>query len=249
MSQQLEGRRAVVTGAAMGIGRAYALQLAADGAEVVIVDLVEGAETAALIQGNGGAATALRCDVGDPASVARVAAAVERMGGADILVNNAGIYPMKPFADITFEEWRRVMSVNLDSVFLMTQALLPHMQTQRWGRIVCIASAMFHAGSPGSLHYVASKGGVIGFVRSLATEVGMDGVTVNAVAPGLTRSVGTSTGIHDDLGLFEYVTGHQAVKRTGQPEDLAPAVSFLVSDGASFITGQTILIDGGMARA
>jgi NAD(P)-dependent dehydrogenase (short-subunit alcohol dehydrogenase family) len=249
MTGQHHGRRAVVTGAAMGIGRAYCLELAANGAEIVVVDRVDGAETVELIRSAGGIAAALTCDVSDPDSVAAVAATVEDLGGADILVNNAGIYPMSPVEDITFEGWRRVMSVNLDSVFLMTQAFLPHMREQRWGRVVCIASAMFHAGSPGSLHYVASKGGIIGFVRALAAEVGVDGVTVNAIAPGLTRSAGTSTGVHDQLGLFDYVTEHQSIKRVGQPADLAPALSFLASDDASFITGQTMLIDGGMARA
>lgn len=243
------GRRAVVTGAAMGIGRAYAIQLAADGAEIVVLDLVDGAETVELIRSAGGTATSFTCDVSDPDSVAAVGALVATLGGADILVNNAGIYPMSPAEDITFDAWRRVMSVNLDSVFLMTQTFLPRMREQKWGRILCIASAMFHAGSPGSLHYVASKGGIIGFVRALAAEVGVDGVTVNAIAPGLTRSTGTSTGVHDQLGLFDYVTAHQSIKRVGQPDDLAPALSFLASDDASFITGQTMLIDGGMARA
>lgn len=249
MSGRHDGRRAVITGAAMGIGRAYALQLAADGAEVVVADLGDGEETAELVRSAGGIATALRCDVSSPDSVAALAETVAGLGGADILVNNAGIYPMGPFDSISFEDWKRVLSVNLDSVFLMSKALVPHMREQHWGRIICIASGMFHAGAPGSLHYVASKGGVIGFVRSLAAELGPDGITVNAIAPGLTRSAGTSTGVHDDMGLFDYVTEHQSIKRVGMPEDLAPAVSFLVSDDASFITGQTLLVDGGMSRA
>ena len=249
MSGRHDGRRAVVTGAAMGIGRAYALQLGADGAEVVVADLGDGEETAELVRAAGGTATALKCDVSNPDSVATLADAVAGLGGADILVNNAGIYPMGPFESITFEDWKRVLSVNLDSVFLMSKAFVPHMREQSWGRIICIASGMFHAGSPGSLHYVASKGGVIGFVRSLAAELGPDGITVNAIAPGLTRSAGTSTGVHDEMGLFDYVTQHQSIKRVGMPGDLAPAVSFLVSDDASFITGQTLLVDGGMSRA
>ncbi len=244
-----KGRRAVVTGAATGIGRAYALELAAEGAELVLADLADSEETAQLIRARGGAALAVRCDVSAPADVDALAEAVQRLGGADILVNNAGIYPMGPFDTITYEDWRRVLSVNLDSVFLLSKALVPHMRRQRWGRIVCISSAMFHAGAPGSLHYVASKGGIIGFVRSLAAELGGEGITVNAIAPGLTRSTGTSTGVHDELGLFEAVTAQQAIKRVGVPEDLAPAVSFLVSDDASFITGQTLVIDGGLTRA
>ena len=243
------GRRAVITGAAHGIGRAYAERLAADGAEVVLADLEDPDETHSRIISAGGRAFPVRCDVSDQASIASLAGAVAEMGGADILVHNAGIYPLKPYDEITFDEWRQVMSINLDSIFLLSQAFLPHMRRQGWGRVVGIASGMFHAGSPGSLHYVASKGGVIGFVRSLAAEVGMDGVTVNAIAPGLIRSAGTSTGVHDAIGLFDMMVGLQSIKRSGLPEDLTGALSFLVSDDAAFVTGQTLLIDGGVGRA
>lgn len=243
------GRTAVVTGAALGIGRAYARRLAADGATVVLADVSDTTATAELIARDGGSARSHRCDVSDPDSVAALGAAVAEVGGADVLVHNAGIYPMSPALEITFADWRRVMSVNLDSMFLLTQAFLPRMREQGWGRVVGIASGMFHAGSPGSLHYVASKGGVIGFVRALAAEVGVDGVTVNAISPGLIRSDGTSTGVHDALGLFEMVAAHQAVKRNGVPEDLTGLMTFLVSDEASFITGQTLLVDGGGSRA
>jgi NAD(P)-dependent dehydrogenase (short-subunit alcohol dehydrogenase family) len=123
------------------------------------------------------------------------------------------------------------------------------MRAQSWGRVVGVASGMFHAGAPGSLHYVASKGGIIGFVRALAAEVGVDGVTINAIAPGLIRSTGTSTGVHDDLGLFDMVVQHQAVKRNGVPEDLTGLMSFLCSDESGFMSGQTLLVDGGGARA
>ncbi len=244
-----EGRLAVVTGAGQGIGQAYARRLATDGAQLVLADVSTTSQTQQLIENDGGKATFVQCDVTDPDSITNLANVVAELGGADILVHNAGIYPMAPVEKITFEAWRRVMAVNLDSMFLLTQAFLPHLREQGWGRIVGIASAMFHVGSPGSLHYVASKGGIIGFVRALATEVGVDGVTVNAIAPGLIRSAGTSTGIHDELNLFDMVIGHQAVKRTGLPEDLTGALSFLVSDDASFITGQTLLVDGGTGRA
>ena len=247
--QAHSGRTAVVTGAALGIGRAYARRIAADGAQVILADVTEANETAELIAGDGGQAVVVACDVSEPDSVAALGSAVTELGGADILVHNAGIYPMRTFDEITFEEWRRVMSVNLDSIFLLTREFLPHMREQGWGRIVGIASGMFHAGAPGSLHYVASKGGVIGFVRSLAAEVGVDGITVNAIAPGLIRSHGTSTGVHDELGLFEMVAQVQAIKRNGLPEDLTGPLSFLLSDEAGFMTGQTLLVDGGMARA
>ncbi len=243
------GRTAVVTGAAMGIGRAYACRLAAGGARVVLADVGDASTTEELITGAGGSAVTVSCDVSIAESIAALGQAVAELGGADILVHNAGIYPMRPADQITFAEWRNVMSVNLDSIFLLSEAFLPYMRSQGWGRIVGIASGMFHAGAPGSLHYVVSKAGIIGFVRSLAAEVGADGVTVNAIAPGLIRSDGTSTGVHDDMGLFDYVVQAQAIKRNGQPEDLTGLMSYLVSDEAGFITGQTVLIDGGLSRA
>ncbi len=243
------GRTAVVTGAAMGIGRAYARRLAADGARVVLADVGDASATEKLITRVGGSAVTVSCDVSIEESITALSQAVAELGGADILVHNAGIYPMRPVDQITFAEWRKVMSVNLDSIFLLSEAFLPHMRSQGWGRIVGIASGMFHAGAPGSLHYVVSKAGIIGFVRSLAAEVGVDGVTVNAIAPGLIRSDGTSTGVHDDMGLFEYVVQAQSIKRNGQPEDLTGLMSYLVSDEAGFITGQTVLIDGGLSRA
>jgi NAD(P)-dependent dehydrogenase (short-subunit alcohol dehydrogenase family) len=248
-SSRLEGRTVVVTGAAMGIGRAYARAIAAEGGHVILADVADAEEAAGAIKGEGGQATVALCDVSDPSSVRDLANLVATAGGADALVHNAGIYPLGPVTGITFEEWRHVMAINLDSMFLLTQAFLPHMREQGWGRIVGIASAMFHKGSPGSLHYVASKGGIIGFVRALAAEVGVDGVTVNAIAPGLTRSDGTSRGVHDEMGLFDMVLREQAIKRTSQPEDLTGAMVFLLSDEASFMTGQTLLVDGGMARA
>lgn len=249
VSLRQDGRIAVVTGAALSIGRAYALRIAAEGATVVLADVSDASETAGLIEAEGGRAHAVVCDVSDPDSVRALGEAVTELGGADILVHNAGIYPMRLAHEIQFSEWRKVMAVNLDSMFLLTEQFLPTMRERGWGRIVGIASGMFHAGAPGSLHYVASKGGIIGFVRALAAEVGGDGVTVNALAPGLIRSHGTSTGVHDDLGLFEMVTQIQAIKRNGMPEDLTGPMAFIISDEAGFMTGQTLLVDGGGSRA
>lgn len=244
-----EGRVALVTGAAGGIGRAYALRLAAGGAALVVADIADPAETVSMIEAAGGRALGAICDVSDEQSVAALVETAEAFGGVDILVNNAGIYPFKPIAELTFAEWRRVMSVNLDSTFLMTAAFLPRMRAQGWGRVINVATGMFHQGTPGAAHYVASKGGVIGFTRSVASEVGVDGVTVNAIAPGLTRSPGTSTGYHDSAGLFEKVAQAQSIKRTQQPDDLDGVVAFLASEDARFITGQTVVVDGGLVKA
>lgn len=238
---EIRVRTAVVTGAASGIGQAFAVRLARAGHRVVIADLADAEETLAMIDGD---ASAVRCDVSDGESVAALAA---RCGHCDILVANAGIYPVSPFADVGWEDWRRVMAVNLDSLFHLTKAFLPAMRAAGWGRIVALASNGFHTGLPGLTPYVASKGGVIGFVRSLAGEVGADGVTVNAIAPGLTRTPGTLAGPQVDW--YEHVAGTQAIPRTEAPADLTGALAFLVSDDAGFITGQTLAVDGGQVRA
>jgi NAD(P)-dependent dehydrogenase (short-subunit alcohol dehydrogenase family) len=243
------GKIALVTGAAAGIGQAYARRLAADGAAVIAADINDASETVQLIADAGGRAVSAHVDVSDEASVAELKSAADAFGRVDILVNNAGIYPFAPIGDLTFAQWRKVMSVNLDSVFLVTTQFLPAMREAGWGRVVCISTGMFHQGSPGASHYVASKGAVIGFVRSVASEVGDDGVTVNAIAPGLVRSAGTSTGYHDSAGLFDKVASAQSIKRTQLPSDLDGVVSFLASDDARFITGQTIVVDGGLAHS
>jgi NAD(P)-dependent dehydrogenase (short-subunit alcohol dehydrogenase family) len=250
MSNGQEGRTAVVTGAAAGIGQAYAQRLAEDGANVVIADIADGAETVALVEAAGTEALAVTCDVSSAEDVAALAAATrERFGTVDVLVHNAGIYPVQEFDGMTFEMWRQVQAVNLDSMFHVCHEFLPAMRQQGWGRVICIASTTFHAGTPGMSHYVASKGGLIGFLRSLAAEVGDEGVTVNALAPSLVRSKGTLEGPHQEMGLFEFVAGGQAIKRTQEPSDLVGALSFLASDDAAFVTGQTLVVDGGWVRA
>ena len=165
------------------------------------------------------------------------------------MVASAGIYPIAAFEETTWEQWRHVLSVNLDSLFLLTQAFLPGMRRSGWGRIVAVASNLFHTGMAGMVPYVASKGGVVGFVRALAGEVGRDGVTINAIAPTLTRTKGTLEGPHRALGLFDAVPKLQAIERPGLPEDLVGALSFLSSDDAAFVTGQTLPVDGGLVRS
>ena len=244
------GKVAVITGAAAGIGQAYARRLADDGAKVVVADAQDGDATVRLVQAAGGSAVAVHCDVSEPAQVAALAQAVEgQFGRCDILVNNAGIYPIQMFDEMTFADWRRLMAVNLDAQFLTIKAFAPGMRRRRWGRIVNMASDTFLSNLTGFAHYIASKGGVIGLTRALASEFGEDGVTVNAIAPGLVRTPGTS-GRRRRPGPatgdeFEAAASHQSIKRGLVPEDLTGTLSFLTSDDAAFITGQTLYVNGG----
>src|SRR5581483_9612242 len=183
---------AVITGGANGIGQAFAKRLAEDGVHIAIADLTDGRETVKLVEAAGRKALAVNCDVASPDSVAAMAQAVtDTFGRADIVVNCAGIYPQRDFAAMTFADWRKVLSINLDGTFLVTAAFVPGMRARQWGRIVNMASSTFGSVTTGFAHYVASKGGVIGFTRALAGDVAADGITVNAIAPGLTISPGT----------------------------------------------------------
>jgi NAD(P)-dependent dehydrogenase (short-subunit alcohol dehydrogenase family) len=254
MAKRHQGKTAVISGAASGIGQASAVRLAEEGARVVIADRAKAQETLRLIEGAGGEGAAVECDVSNPASVAALKAAVEKSGGhCDILVNNAGIYPMQRFDEISFEDWRRVLSVNLDSMFLMTKALSGGMRQRRWGRVINIASDTVNLLVPNLVHYISSKGGVIGFTRSLATEFGEHGVTVNAIAPGLTRTPGTINqtmpGDMTPEKLFDMMAHTQSIKRSEVATDLVGAVSFLASEDAAFITGQTLYVNGGLTRS
>jgi NAD(P)-dependent dehydrogenase (short-subunit alcohol dehydrogenase family) len=253
MARRHEGRTAVITGAASGIGQAAAVRLAEEGAVIVIADRADGSETVRQVQAVGGKAAAVQCDISDPASVAALKRHVEANGGGcDILVNNAGIYPMQSFDDITFEDWRRVLSVNLDAMFLTVKAFADGMRRRRWGRIINIASDTVSLVVPGFTHYITSKAGAIGLARALATEFGQDGVTANAICPGLTRTPGTE-GKKDFSGIprdefFTMIANMQAIKRNERTSDLVGAISFLASEDASFITGQTLYINGGITR-
>ncbi|AXH34130.1 SDR family NAD(P)-dependent oxidoreductase [Humibacter sp. BT305] len=237
-------RVALVTGAAQGIGAAIADELAAEGMKVVVADVnAEGA--AAVAERNGGVAKTL--DVSDQDAVNRtIAEIVDELGRIDVLVNNAALVPLTPWADITFEEWRRVMSVNLDGIYLVTHAVTEVMGKAGYGRIVNIASNTFVAGTPDCAHYVATKGASIGLVRALAGELGRLGITINAVAPGIIASEGVLSGPH--AAGFDYVVPMQAFDRRGLPQDVAPAVAFLASEKAGWITGQTLVVDAGHTR-
>ena len=241
---KLEGRVAIVTGAGQGIGRAIAEKLRAEGASVVVADKnPETAEKTATEIGG----TAHVTDVSDPDQVsALVAAVIGEFGRIDILVNDAAIVPFVPWEELDFAEWRRVMSVNIDGVFLTCKAVYPHMKEAGYGRIVNICSNVVTAGTPNMAHYVSSKGAVFSFTRSLATEVGAHGITVNAVAPGLTASEGVMASPHAEA--FDFVVSLQSIPRRGVPADIAPAVAFLASAEAHWITGQMLTADGGHTR-
>jgi pyridoxal 4-dehydrogenase len=239
---KLEGRVAIVTGSAQGIGRAVARKLAGEGAAVVLADRNgPGAEAAAAELPN---ALGLEIDISDPAQVQRmVDETLARHAKVDVLVNVAGIVPFTPWDEITFDEWRRVMSTNLDGLFLAIKAVEKPMREAGYGRIVNIASNVVLAGTPNLAHYVASKGGVWAFTRAAARELGKHGITVNSVAPGLTASEGVLTSPHAEA--FEFVQMLQCIPRRGEPDDIAPAVAFLASEEAGWVTGQMIVADGG----
>jgi pyridoxal 4-dehydrogenase len=227
---KLDNRVAIVTGAAQGIGKAVAVKLEAEGATVVGADIQDG--------------TTIKADVSNEDDVKRmVDETVARHGKLDVLVNVAAIVPFTPWDEIDFKEWRRIMAVNLDGTFLTNHYAQKAMRENGYGRIVNIASNVILAGTPNLAHYVASKGGVFAFTRALARELGPHGITVNAVAPGLTASEGVLGSKHAEA--FEFVQMLQAIPRRGEPADIAPAVAFLASEEAGWITGQLLVADGG----
>ena len=244
--KRFDDRVAIVTGAAQGIGAAVAARLASEGATVAFVDINQaGAEAKA--NEAGGNAFAVQCDIGDPDAVAALHQTVlDRCGKIDVLVNAAAIVPFVAWDDLTFEEWRRVLRVNLDGLYLMCRASSDAMRKGGYGRIVSICSNSIFAGTPNMAHYVASKGGVMTFSRALATELGGDKITVNCVAPGLTDTEGVQQTPHKDA--FDFVEMLQAIKGHGTPLDIVPAVAFLASEEAHWITGQTLNVDAGMVR-
>jgi NAD(P)-dependent dehydrogenase (short-subunit alcohol dehydrogenase family) len=241
----LDGKVAVVTGASQGIGRAIAEGLADAGARIVIADL-KGAEEAAAAFTNG---VGITVDVSDEAAVQRFAdEAVEQCGAIDILVNNAGLYAsleMRSFEQIPLDEWRQVMDVNVASMFLTCRAIVPVMRANGGGKIVNISSGTPFRGVPFLLHYVTSKGAIVAFTRALAKELGKDNVLVNCVAPGFTMSAGVQSHPAVVAKLRDVSVSARTIQRDQTPEDVVGAVVYLCGPGSDFVTGQTIVIDGG----
>ena len=238
----LKGKSAVVTGAGQGIGEGIAKVLASEGAEILVADLnLENAEKVAEgINDDGGKAVAFKCDVSKKDEVDEVIEkAVSEFGKLDILVNNAGIYPMKPFLEMTEEDWDKVINVNLKSTFLCTQAAA--LKMAEGSKIVTISSIAAFVGFEGLAHYCATKGGINASVRAIALELAKKKINVNAVAPGAIETPGAAAAEE----IMKQTIAMIPAARMGQPEDIANAVAFLVSDKADYITGQTLIVDGG----
>ena len=244
MARGHEGKIAVVTGAAAGIGQAYAARLAQDGAHVAIADVAPGnEETASLVRAAGREALTVRCDVSSPDDVARLAREVQqKFGRADILVNNAGIYPMASFEELTLEQWRKVMAVNLEGPFLVSKAFVPGMKERRWGRFIAISSVAVLQPVDGLILSNAARTAIRGLVKSLSNEYAPYNVLVNNVCPGY-----TATERLQKLGFR--AEGQIPLARAATPEEFANVVVFLASERASYVTGVSIAVDGGWTKA
>ncbi len=246
----LQGRVAIITGAGRGIGATYATSLAAEGVKVAVTDIIDTENTVNIIKQAGGDAIGVPCDVLDKGQVdSMVAATIEAYGKVDILIANAALFAdidQKSFMDIDEAEWDRVMQVNTRGVFSCCKAVVPEMRKNKYGKIVTIASGTVFKGTPMMLHYVSSKGAMVAFTRALAREVGDDNICVNSLAPGLTMSEKVASD-EQWMQIKDGNTNSRAFKREEMPEDLVGAMKFLCSSDSDFMTGQTMLVDGGSA--
>ena len=237
-----EGKVALVTGAAQGIGQAIAVALAERGAYVIATDIFLPQETLRLI---GPASSGYQLDVTNEDDWQSLAFKTEDLGGVDIVVNNAGYFPNLPIDQLDLSTWRKTIATNLDSHFLSVKTFLPNMRKKKWGRFVGISSNMVGLSIPGMSHYITTKMGIIGFMRGLANDVAADNITTNAVLPGLTNTQATASQ-PDEMKRATWE--QQAIKRLGEPKDITGAVLFLASDDAAFITGEALVVDGGLYR-
>jgi 3-oxoacyl-[acyl-carrier protein] reductase len=247
---KLDGKVAIVTGAAQGIGEAYARHLAELGAEVVVADIDDaGAEaTAKGLTGAGHKAIGVRVDIADVASTEQLVQQVlNRSGTIDILVNNAGLYrglQMAPAEEVDLAYWRRMIDVNVNGTYYMCRAVIPHMRRQGHGKIVNQSSIAAYLAAPLASHYVVSKAAVVALTKCLAREVGEDGINVNAIAPGVIGTPATMEAVPEPMR--DMLVMNAAIHRIGQPQDLLGALEFLCSDMSDYVTGQTLVVDGGV---
>lgn len=248
-TSKLAGRIAIVTGGGSSIGLAFAKRLATDGATVVIADIADAESAAELLVKAGHRAFGLKTDVSSESDVQRVVQqTIERFGKIDVLVNNAAIsktLERKPFEALSVADWRKMLDVNTIGVFLCCRATSPHMRANKYGRIINVTSGTAFKGAPMILHYVASKGAVMSMTRSLARELGNDGITVNAISPGYMLSAGNFDNPEYMRTQRPKALGERSIPREGYEDDLVGALSFLASDDASFITGEILAVDGG----
>jgi len=247
---RLKDRVIIVTGSAQGIGKAYALRLAEEGATVVITDILDPKPTADEILAKGRTALPLVTDVSSEASTEEMARkTVEAFGRIDVLINNAAVFgdlELRQFDQIPVAEWDRVMAVNVKGLFLCAKAVFPQMRQQKKGKIINIASGTVFKGTPRFLHYVTSKGAVVAFTRALAREMGAYGITVNALAPGLTLSDAVKRH-RQQMEYHQSVVQTRCLQRDEVPEDLTGTMVYLCSGDSDFTSGQTIVVDGGSA--
>lgn len=245
MAISIEGKVVIVTGGVGEIGSAIARRLVEEGAKVVIADIADGSDLEAELNEIGDAKY-VKTDVGSEEDTQRMAEeAVNAFGRIDVLVNNAGIYTGKPFEEITLEDWRTRMNVNLEGPFLCTKAVLPAMKEQGKGKIINMGSDTVWMGTPGMTHYVASKGGLLGMTRALANELGPLGVTTVYITPTLLDTPGTRQAFVQEH--FDYVIGHTPIGKFEKPEDVTGLITFLCSDEAEWINGAAINIGGGIS--
>jgi NAD(P)-dependent dehydrogenase (short-subunit alcohol dehydrogenase family) len=247
---RLDGKVAIVTGAALGIGPYYARGLAAEGAKVAIIDVEPADRIVAEIKAAGGTAMSMVGDVSDGAAVKKFTAAVEKAyGGVHILINNASLARMGRLSvtELSTEEWDRYFAVNVRGMFLCVQAVVPIMQRQNYGKIVNISSGTVWNGPPMMLHYVSTKGAILGMTRALASELGKDGIRVNAIAPGLT-STDYIGGRNDYADYRQAMANTRSIKREEMPEDLVGTCLFFASPDSDFVTGQCLIVDGGALK-